>query len=627
MVEFGILGPVQAVRDGRVLGLGGPRRRALLALLLVAGGRVVPAERLAGAGREALEGGSAAVAAKHFGAALGLWRGRALADVADVEPLAREGARLEELRLLAVEGRVQADLALGRHAEVIGELEGLVTEYPVRERLWRLLVLALYRSGRQAEALAAYRQARQMLAEELGIEPGQELRALEFAAGAVERFGDGAWVAGLSGVADPRLVGSVVIDALGLRLSGDAPATEALCSRLRSAELLLVLDNCEHLLGGCAELAVALLGSCPRLRVLATSREVLGVPGEAVYAVSPLQVPPQSSDAGALARAPAVRLFLERGRAARAAAAAPVEIVAGICRELDGLPLAIELAAARTSVLSAEEIAVRLADKFRFLADRRPMADPRHRTLKAAIGWSYDLLAADERRGFLELSVFAGGFTLAAAAAVCCDGDEAVALDAVDQLVGKSLVAAEPAGGGTRYRLLETIRQYAAMAGRGGLRAGSVGRGASADRGSRSARRARRLRGTGAVAGHQGEAARPARPVPGRHPAGRGGGGAGTGNSRPAGTGRVPARVGGGMPAARGVRSGRRVRTPGTAVLRGPADGAAGRAGSCPDRQPRHPGPGPRRTAAPGSPVVTCGPGGNPGSEVQRLPVRRAGGG
>jgi DNA-binding SARP family transcriptional activator len=235
VVEFGILGPVQVVRDGRVLGLGGPRRRAVLALLLVAGGQVVPAERLAedlwggrpppgaagtlrahvsrlrtllspdavlaaqgggyalaperldaarferlaGAGREALDGGNAAAAANHFGEALGLWRGRALADVTDVEPLAREAARLEELRLLVVEGRVEADVALGRHAEVAGELEGLVAEYPVRERLWRLLVLALYRSGRQADALAAYRRAREMLAEELGIEPGRELRALE----------------------------------------------------------------------------------------------------------------------------------------------------------------------------------------------------------------------------------------------------------------------------------------------------------------------------------------------------------------------------------------------------------------------------------------------------------------
>jgi DNA-binding SARP family transcriptional activator len=237
MLEFRILGPVQAVRDGRELELGGPKPRALLALLLVAPGRVIPAERLAEelwggrppaeaagtlrsyvsrlrtvlgleavllargggyalaaepelldaarferlaqAGRQALEGGAAAAAADRFAEALGLWRGRALADVAEVEPLAREAARLEELRLLAVEGRVEADLALGRAAEVTGELEGLVGEHPVRERLWRLLVLALYRAGRQADALAAYRRARDMLAAELGIEPGAELRALE----------------------------------------------------------------------------------------------------------------------------------------------------------------------------------------------------------------------------------------------------------------------------------------------------------------------------------------------------------------------------------------------------------------------------------------------------------------
>ena len=136
-------------------------------------------ERLTGAGREALEEGDAAAAAGWLREALGLWRGRALADVAEVEPLAREGARLEELRLVAIEGRIEADLALGRAAEVTGELEGLVAEYPVRERLWRLLVLALYRAGRQADALAAYRRAREMLAAELGIEPGAELRALE----------------------------------------------------------------------------------------------------------------------------------------------------------------------------------------------------------------------------------------------------------------------------------------------------------------------------------------------------------------------------------------------------------------------------------------------------------------
>jgi DNA-binding SARP family transcriptional activator len=237
VLEFRVLGPVQAVRDGRELALGGPRRCAVLALLLVAGGRVVPAEqladelwgaspppgaagtlrshvsrlrslvgpdaaliargggyalaagpdqldaarfeRLAGAGREALEHGESAAAADRFRQALGLWRGTALADVADVEALARESARLEELRLVAVEGRIEADIELGLAAQTAGELEGLVAEHPLRERLWRLLVLALYRAGRQADALAAYRRARAVLAEELGIEPGEELRALE----------------------------------------------------------------------------------------------------------------------------------------------------------------------------------------------------------------------------------------------------------------------------------------------------------------------------------------------------------------------------------------------------------------------------------------------------------------
>jgi predicted ATPase len=232
---------------------------------------------------------------------------------------------------------------------------------------------------------------------------------------------------------------------------------------LRTAELLLVLDNCEHLLGVCADLTMTLLGRCPGLQVLATSREPLGVAGEAVYPVPPLPVPAGLEGAEGLAGAPAVRLFLQRARSAGAGvAASPVAVVARICRELDGLPLAIELAAARTSVLSAEEIEARLADKFRFLAHRRPVADPRHQTLKAAIGWSYELLSDHERRVFGELSVFAGGFTQAAAAAVCCGGDQAAALDLVDQLAAKSLLVAEPAAAGTRYRLLETIRQYAA---------------------------------------------------------------------------------------------------------------------------------------------------------------------
>jgi predicted ATPase/DNA-binding SARP family transcriptional activator len=585
MLELGLLGPVRAVQAGRELPLGGPRQRAVLALLVVEAGRVVPAgrlidelwrggpppgaattlrsyvsrlrtllapdatlvargggyvlalgqarldagefERLAGAGRAALAAGEAAGAANRFGEALGLWRGRALADVTEVEALALEAARLEELRLAALEGRIEADLALGLDAEVVGELERLVAEYPVRERLWRLLVLALYRAERQADALAACRRARAMLAEELGLDPGEDLRrleeqvlrhevppvlppavrrgnlpvslsslvgreqavaaledllakvrlvtltgpggsgktrlALEAAARVADRFGDGVWLAWLAGIAGAELVAPRVMEALGVRQAGDLPVIDALLYRLRPAELLLVLDNCEHLLDACAGLTGTLLAGAPGLRVLATSREPLGVPGEAVYLVPPLEVPPDSAGAQALARAPAVQLFVDRASAVRAAAAAdpPVETIARICRNLDGLPLAIELAAARAATLSAGEIETRLADKFAFLRHRRPPADPRHQTLRAAIDWSYELLSEDERRVFAELSVFAGGFGLAQGAEVCSSGDQVTALDVIDQLAAKSLLTADTMPDGTRYQMLETIRDYA----------------------------------------------------------------------------------------------------------------------------------------------------------------------
>ena len=458
-------------------------------------------EQLAGAGQAALSRGEAAAASERFREALGLWRGPALAGVGEVEPLAREAARLEELRLAAVEGRIEADIELGRHGEVIGELEGLAAEYPVRERLWRLLVLALYRAERQADALAAYRRARDLLAAELGLEPGEELRRLEQAvlrqqvpaappaarhnlpapltsflgrdqdlarveqllgqarlvtltgtggtgktrlaveAGArlVGRFPDGVWLAELAGVADPGLVAAQVMGALGVRQAGDVPVLEALIYRLRSAELLLVLDNCEHLLDACAQLTAGLLRAAPGLRVLVTSREPLGIPGEVVCPVRPLDLPPEHCDADAAVHAPAVQLFLDRGSAARGGtggAVAPVAVAERICRALDGLPLAIELAAARLGTLSAAEIEAHLADRFRFLAYARPSGDPRHRALRAAMDWSYDLLDAQERRVLGELSVFAGTFALAQAAEVCNDRDQQDALEMIDRLAG-----------------------------------------------------------------------------------------------------------------------------------------------------------------------------------------------
>jgi predicted ATPase/DNA-binding SARP family transcriptional activator len=586
VLELRFLGPVQAVRAGRDVALGGPRQRAVLALLALDAGRVVPAgrlveelwrgrpplgaaktlrsyvsrlrsalapemplvprgggyvlsassgqldvarfERLVAEGQAVLGGGEATAAGNRFREALALWRGPAFADVAEVEPLAREASRLEELRLVAVEGRLEADLAAGSHGEVAGELERLVAEYPLRERLWGLLMLALYRGGRQADALAAYQRARAILAEQLGLEPGPELReleravlrqevpplapawnrhnlpaqltsfvgrdqelgmlgkllggarlvtltgtggtgktrlAVEFASGVVERFADGVWLADLAGLSDPGLVGAQVMEALGVRQAGDVPVLEALRFRLRSAELLLVLDNCEHLLDASAQLAGALLAGAPGLRVLATSREPLSIPGEVACPVPPLALPAERADASVSAGTPAVQLFLDRRTAARGGAGlagAPVALIGRICRELDGLPLAIELAAARTGTLSVEEVAAHLADRFAFLAYRRPAADPRHQGLQAAIEWSYGLLPAAEQRVFGQLSVFAGGFVLAQAAQVCCGGDEATAFDLVDRLASKSLVVADSAGGETRYRLLETIRHYAA---------------------------------------------------------------------------------------------------------------------------------------------------------------------
>ena len=583
--EFRVLGPVEALRDGRPISLGGRQQRWLLAILLVERGRAVSSDRLidelwpggppGGAegtlrvyvsrlrsalgektvvarppgyvldidtdaldawrferlfreGQDALARGAAGLAAERLGAALEIWRGPAFADVRDGGIVAVEARRLDELRLVALEERVDAELLLGRHASLVAELERLVAEEPLRERLWRQLVLALYHSGRQPEALAAYGRARTLLSESFGLDPGEELRALERAVlrqelapapSVVERHNlpapltsfvgrdqelgdvaellrtyrlvtltglggvgktrlaveaasrqvgawtDGVWLVDLTTHADPRTTPNAVAGVLGVRERPDVSALEGLVEHLRGEERLIVLDNCEHLASACADLLHVVLRGAPSVRVLATSRIPLGLLGEVDYAVAPLPTPAGDGAGDEVAASASVRLFLERGRAVRrdlATTTADLATVGRICRELDGLPLAIELAAARAKTLSVDDIAGRLGDRFRFLRSSRRPAVPRHQTLRATIDWSYALLETDERELLAALSVFAGGFTLQSVAAVCTDVDLARADELVSRLVESSLVVAGTRNGETRYRLLETIREYAA---------------------------------------------------------------------------------------------------------------------------------------------------------------------
>jgi predicted ATPase/DNA-binding CsgD family transcriptional regulator len=278
----------------------------------------------------------------------------------------------------------------------------------------------------------------------------------------------GVWLVELAAVADPALAPQTAAAALGLREQPGRPTLEVLAEHLAGRELLLVLDNCEHLIAACAALADALLRACPGLRLLATSREPLNIAGESVWPVPSLSLPVAgagSSEAPvpALLQSEAVRLFVERASAAApgfALTSQNAAAVAQVCRQVDGLPLAVELAAARVRALTVEQIAERLAnhERFRLLSAGSRTAAPRQQTLAATLDWSYGLLDDSEKRLLRCLSVFAGGWTLEAAEAVC--GSSGV-LECLSRLVDKSLVVADQANGETRYRLLETIRQYA----------------------------------------------------------------------------------------------------------------------------------------------------------------------
>jgi non-specific serine/threonine protein kinase len=280
-----------------------------------------------------------------------------------------------------------------------------------------------------------------------------------------------AWVE-LAPLSDPALVAVHVAGALGVREESGRAPSEAIASAVGKRPALLVLDNCEHLVEACASLADALLHGCPALRILATSRQALGVSGEKVWAVPPLALPAPGEEETA-ATCSAIQLFVQRASDAVATFALTEgnrAAVVRICRRLDGLPLAIELAAARVKVLPPEQLASRLDDAFSVLTSSARAPLPRHRTLRALIDWSYGLLSADERQLFERLAIFAGGFTLESAEAVVAFGRLARGdlLDLLAGLVDKSLVTMQERGGEARYSMLETVRQYADERLRGG---------------------------------------------------------------------------------------------------------------------------------------------------------------
>ncbi|MFJ8488540.1 BTAD domain-containing putative transcriptional regulator [Streptomyces sp. NPDC094038] len=481
-------------------------------------------ERQVREGTQALADGDPATAHRLLTAALALWRGPVLADLPD---RASAAARPEALRLEATRTRAAAALRLGRAADAVPELTELTTAHPYDEPLHALLIRALRDTGRPADALAAYGTARRTLAEGLGTDPGPELQALHASLLAQETTplqgppprtgnlrprltsfvgrepeleavrselhrarlvtltgpgGSGktrlaeeaaaglpqAWLVELAPLDRPEAVPGAVVSALGLRetvlmtnelATVQTDPTALLVEYCAPRSQLLILDNCEHVIESAAALAETLLTHCPGLTVLATSREPLGVPGESVRPVEPL-APEQAH-----------RLFEERAAAVRpgtgtGAGAAPGDSAAvdEICRRLDGLPLAIELAAARLRLLTPRQIADRLDDRFRLLTAGSRTVLPRQQTLRAVVDWSWDLLDERERTMLREVSVFAGGWDITAAEAVCTGP----AADVVGALVDKSLIIATPDGtdgtggtGGMRYRMLETIHEYA----------------------------------------------------------------------------------------------------------------------------------------------------------------------
>lgn len=297
---------------------------------------------------------------------------------------------------------------------------------------------------------------------------GKTRLALQVAADLVEAFPDGVWLVGLEALADPALIPPAIAGTLGVREEIGRSILDTLVDYLRPRSVLLLLDNCEHVVEACARVADTLLRACPNLRILATSQERLGVSGEVAYPVQPLAMPDPAQPATPeqLMHYAAAQLFVERARLGQPRFALTDDnaaAVAQVVHRLDGIPLALELAAARVKVLSVDQIAARLEDRFRLLTGGGRMEVARHQTLRAVLDWSYSLLMEEERKILRLLSVFAGGFTLEAAEAICAQRPADVdVLDLLSRLVEKSLVVFDDAGPEPRYRLLETVRLYGA---------------------------------------------------------------------------------------------------------------------------------------------------------------------
>ena len=377
------------------------------------------------------------------------------------EQVALRDLGLVRLRDLASPERLYQVLhpSLRRDCPVLRSLEGTPNNLPVQATSF------VGREHELGEAREALERSRLLtLFGTGGI--GKTRLSLQLAADVLDRFPDGAWLVELAPIADPRLVPQAIASTLGVREESGLSIVDALVAHLRDRTVLLVLDNCEHLLDACARIAERLLRDAPRVTLLASSREPMRIPGETVYPVPAMAVPDPGTPGGrekAIAF-PAVRLFIERAAAVLPsfrASDANASTVAEICRHLDGIPLAIELAAARVRSMPLDAIAARLGDRFRLLTGGSRTALPRQRALRALIDWSHDLLTPEERVLFRRLSVFAGGWTLEAAEVVCAGGEVNVAqvLDLLTSLVDKSLANAYLDDG--RYGMLETIREYA----------------------------------------------------------------------------------------------------------------------------------------------------------------------